>query len=141
MDVRSGHVFQGALEETPWEEYHIQEVEQFYEFIGDPNDEQSIEFRDKAVERRSVRRLNYWVPAAAAYIKYDGKGIYQLQKPMYGNDGAGLLWKGEPGFSKRRFHFWIDRFEWVSEVTALDHDTRIQAAEAAKLMRQIESSA
>lgn len=136
--LRSGHVFRIALEETPWEQYHIPEIDE--EIESDPEDEDNITLRDELLNKRDIRRLNYWAPAAAAWIKYDGKGIYEMNEPMIGDDYDNFEytnWKGK-GFSKERFHYWRERFEWVSKVTALDHDTRRRAAEAVELMKQIE---
>lgn len=83
-----------------------------------------------------VRTLDGWVPAAAQWIKYCGREIY---------DKTGFLgaewpskWSGEAGWSKERWGFWKERFAWIAKVTALDRSTRNTATDMVVLMNQIE---
>lgn len=47
------------------------------------------------------------------------------------------LWQGSPGWSKERWEFSRQRFEWVASVTALDRRTKNIAREAAEEMARI----
>lgn len=133
---RAAWVMRHTLEKTPWEVFHhadIDEREAEY-----PDDEVVREWCDYELEVRDVRVLNTWVPAAAAWIKIDGKGIYEMEGPMIGeSEWNPTNWKGPEGWSKERFAYWRERFEWISKVTALDKATRKDAAVAAGLMKEI----
>jgi hypothetical protein len=133
---RAANVLRDTLERTPWEVHHHPDIEEEEENMEEDEYE---EYRRNELELRDVRTLNATVPAAAAWIKINGKGIYEMDGPMETEyDWDKTNWTGKKGWSKERFHYWRERFEWISKVTALDKATRGEAKTAAELMKQIE---
>ncbi|KAF7541003.1 hypothetical protein G7054_g959 [Neopestalotiopsis clavispora] len=127
-------IIRHTLEKTPWEVYHHPDIEEDEEFRG----EEYPAFRDYELEKRDVRSLNYWVPGAAVWFKLNSNGIYELEGPMaHEHDWSSTNWNGPKGWSKDRFAYWIERFDWISKVTALDRETRQLAVEAAQAMKQV----
>ncbi|KAK2601873.1 hypothetical protein QQS21_004559 [Conoideocrella luteorostrata] len=136
---RAAWVLKHTLEEAPWEVFHHPDIDE--QLDEDPDDEVVLESAKHELETRDVRVLNNWVPAAALWMKINAKGIYEMQGKMSNADEQNWdpsLWKGVRGWSKERFAFWRERFEWISKVTALERSTRNDATEAAKIMRDVE---
>ncbi|KAF7114424.1 hypothetical protein CNMCM5793_008728 [Aspergillus hiratsukae] len=132
-----GWVLRKTLEKAPWEKFHHEDIEQELEDLdNDEDDEEYCELRDRVLEEIDIRTLNGWVPAAAQWIRYCGKEIYQMEGSM-GREFA-TKWAGSEGWSKERWAFWKERFEWISSVTALDRKTRRIAKEMVEQMASIE---
>lgn len=55
-------------------------------------------------------------------------------------DFDATTWTGSRGWSKERFAYWRERFEWISKVTILEKKTKEDAREAAELMKKIEEA-
>lgn len=51
------------------------------------------------------------------------------------------MWKGKPGFCKRRWTLWKKWFEWVHSVEELNIVSKGLARQAKKAMEKIESEA
>jgi Protein of unknown function (DUF3632) len=126
-----------TLEEAPWEQYNYPEIDE-REDEDDPDDEDFLEWKAKELETKDVRTLNGYAPAAAAWIKQLGKVIYEKEGPTGEYDWIKTKWTGDKVWSKARFHFWRERFEWIASVTALDRKTRNEALSVAELMKKIE---
>lgn len=132
----AGRLLQNALETAPWEEYHFPEIEEAEEDMGDEYEE----YRDRELERLcDIRHLNGTIPAVAQWIKIQGRALYEMAGPM--DLEREELWDGPPGWSKERWKFWRQRFEWVASVTALDRRTKNIAREAAEEMARISGDA
>lgn len=139
--AHAGFTFRSTCEFAPWEKVHFPEIEEWYE-EGDDEDEWR-EHRDRELELVSIRILNAKVPAAAQWIKYTCERVYEMKGELFGEydwqeDSLNVKWKGEKGWSKERFRFWRERFEWMTTVTALEHSTKKIARECADSMKQIE---
>ncbi|PVI01373.1 hypothetical protein DM02DRAFT_641888 [Periconia macrospinosa] len=139
--VRSGFVFRSTCEFAPWEKVNFPDIDDFFD-EGD-DEEEWREYRDRELELHSIKILNIKVPAAYHWLKHEGDRIYRLQGPMNGeyewqNEALQVKWTGEQGYSKERFAFWRERFEWMTKVTALEHSTQRLAKECAELMQAIE---
>lgn len=135
---RAAWVFRHTLEKTPWEKFHHSDIDERLEKY--PDDEVVRERCDAELEVRDIRSLNSWVPAAATWIKVIGRGLYEMEGPMGDEyDWVTTNWKGAKGWSKERFAYWRERFEWISKATVLDRSTKNDAKEAAELMKAIES--
>ncbi|KAK2595215.1 hypothetical protein QQS21_007068 [Conoideocrella luteorostrata] len=135
---RAAWVFKETLERAPWEQFHHPDIDEMLE--EDPDDEVVAEDCEYELECRDVRVLEYWVPAAAVWMQIDARGIYKMEGKISEGDEQGwypTTWKGAPGWSKDRFSFWIERFEWISKVTALKRSTRKVAADAAESMKKV----
>ncbi|KAG5981692.1 hypothetical protein E4U55_002673 [Claviceps digitariae] len=135
---RAAWVFKEALERAPWEQFHHPDIDELLE--DDPDDEVVAEECAYELECRDVRVLDYWAPAAAAWMKIDARGIYEMRGKISDSDEEDwdpTLWKGTKGWSKERFAFWLERFEWISKVTALQRSTKQDAADAAESMRKV----
>lgn len=97
------------------------------------------ELFDYEIRSRDIRTLDYWTPAAAVWFKTDARGIWEMEGPLRSEwDWDPSIWKGPKGWSRARFSFWRERFEWIARVTVLRQDTKDDALEAARIMRQIE---
>ncbi|GFF60131.1 hypothetical protein IFM51744_10186 [Aspergillus udagawae] len=134
-----GWVLRKTLEKAPWEKFHHEDIEQELEDLD--NDEDEDEYckqRDLLLEEIDIRSLNGWVPAAAQWIRHCGKEIYEMEGSM-GREFP-TKWTGSEGWSKERWSFWKERFEWISFVTALDRKTRRIAKEMVEEMARIEDS-
>ena len=138
----AGRILRQTLEHTPWEVYHHPDIDD--PPFMDPEDYPA--WREHQLELQDIRSLNAYLPAAAVWIKINGKGIYDMNK-IEGKmedewepnrDPEPRTWRGPLGWSKERFHHWMERFDWISKVTALDTKTRDDAREAAEIMRKIE---
>ncbi|KAH8660004.1 hypothetical protein BX600DRAFT_52951 [Xylariales sp. PMI_506] len=127
-------VIRHTLEQTPWEIYHHPDIEEKEDLFED----EYPEWRDAELEKREIRSLNYWVPGAAAWFKIHAGGIYRLEGPMaHDRPGKTTNWKGPSGWSKERFAYWIERFEWIATVTALEKETKLLAKDAAEIMEKV----
>jgi hypothetical protein len=87
--------------------------------------------------------LNAKIPAAAKWLKHVGERLYQMQGEMameheWQNEKLNVKWTGPKGYSKERFAFWRERFEWMTRVTALEKETQKMARECAERMKEIE---
>ncbi|PYI04438.1 hypothetical protein BO78DRAFT_471299 [Aspergillus sclerotiicarbonarius CBS 121057] len=111
-----------TLESTPWEKYHHPRIEAYLEHCED--DDSYNEARDEELEILDIRTLNGFVPAAAVWIEYCGKEIYEKEGSLGQEYPAYDKWTGPKGWSKERWALWKGRFEWISTVTALDRKTR-----------------
>ncbi|KAH9883822.1 hypothetical protein F4778DRAFT_788191 [Xylariomycetidae sp. FL2044] len=133
-------IIRRTLEKTPWEVYHHTDLDEEQDFYK----EEWPAHRDYWLETREIRTLNYWVPGTAVWFKFNSKGIYDLEGPMeheYDWNTVDCNWKGPKGWSKERFAYWVERFDWISKVTALELETRQLARESAQAMRQVMSAA
>ncbi|KAJ5581519.1 hypothetical protein N7535_000139 [Penicillium sp. DV-2018c] len=84
--------------------------------------------------------LEPWVPAAVAWISILGKEIYEWNEEFDGALGrGGPLWRGKYGFSKERWQFWRERFEYLSSTELVSGDElKKSASEAVLIMQRIE---
>ncbi|KAI1846246.1 hypothetical protein JX266_007771 [Neoarthrinium moseri] len=131
-------VIRRTLEKTPWEVFHHPDIDEEEDFMEDA----FLDYRDYELEQRDVRSLNYWVPGAAAWFKLNSKVIYGMEGPMsHEHDWDETNWKGTKGWSKKRFAYWIERFEWISKVTALEKSTKQLAQECADVMKRVQGNA
>lgn len=86
-----------------------------------------------------MKTLDATVPAAAAWIRINAKGVYEMEGEMNGEYAYNPTnWKGKVGWSKERFRFWRDRFEAISGFKGIEGRTRRDAREAAEIMRKID---
>ncbi|RHZ57496.1 DUF3632 domain-containing protein [Aspergillus thermomutatus] len=132
-----GWVLRKTLEKAPWEKFHHEDIEQELEDLdNDDDDDEYCEQRDRLLEEIDIRTLNGWVPAAAQWIRHCGKEIYEMEGSM-GREFP-TKWTGSEGWSKERWAFWKERFQWISSVTALDRKTRRVAKEMVEEMASIE---
>ncbi|GAB0137779.1 hypothetical protein EsDP_00006032 [Epichloe bromicola] len=135
---RAAWTFKETLERAPWEQFHHSDIDE--QLDDDPDDEVVAAECAYELECRDVRVLEYWVPAAAAWVKYNARGIYEMEGKMSRadeEDWEPTTWKGKKGWSKERFAYWTERFEWISKVTALKRETRKEAANAAETMKKV----
>ncbi|KAE8312646.1 hypothetical protein BDV41DRAFT_588900 [Aspergillus transmontanensis] len=94
--------------------------------------------RDEELEVIDIRTLDGFVPAAAVWIEYCGKEIHDKGGYIDQEIPAWDKWTGLVGWSKERWAFWKERFEWISTVTALDRQTRKIATKLVEPMTRIE---
>lgn len=135
MTEAADWIIRHALEKTPWEVYHHPDIEEQEDFMG----EDYPAWCDYELEKREIRSLDYWVPGAAVWFEFNAKGIYGLEGPMaHEHDWNPTNWKGPKGWSKGRYSYWVERFEWISKVTALKKETKQLANKAAMAMRRVE---
>ncbi|KAG5917190.1 hypothetical protein E4U42_007358 [Claviceps africana] len=135
---RAAWVFKETLERAPWEQFHHPDIDE--ELDEDPDDEVVAENCAYELECRDVRVLEYWAPAAAVWMKIDARGIYEMEGKISEADEQDwnpTTWKGPKGWSKERFAYWMERFEWISKVTVLKRSTRKDAADAAECMKEV----
>lgn len=135
---RAAWLFKEALERAPWEQFHHPDIDE--QLDEDPDDEVVAEECAYELECRDVRVLEYWAPAAAVWMKIDARGIYEMEGKISEADEEDwdpTMWKGQKGWSKERFAYWIERFEWISKVTVLSRSTRKEAADAAESMENV----
>ncbi|RAQ57653.1 spherulin-1B precursor [Aspergillus flavus] len=71
-------------------------------------------------------------------IEYCGKEIHDKGGYIDQEIPAWDKWTGPAGWSKERWGFWKERFEWISTVTALDRQTRKIATKPVEQMTSIE---
>ncbi|KAG6314869.1 hypothetical protein E4U22_008365 [Claviceps purpurea] len=136
--TRAAWLFKESLERAPWEQFHHPDLDE--QLDDDPDDEVVAEECAYELECRDVRVLEYWAPAAAAWMKIDAQGIYEMEGKISEADEEGwdpVTWTGPKGWSKERFAYWRERFEWISKVTVLQRSTRKDAAEAAEAMKSV----
>jgi Protein of unknown function (DUF3632) len=134
---RAGAVMRNTLEKAPWETYHHPDLEN----EEDPDWDEYPAWRAHEFELRDIKTLNGTVPAAAVWIKINGKGLYEMEGKMNDEyDFDATTWTGSRGWSKERFAYWRERFEWISKVTILEKKTKEDAREAAELMKKIEEA-
>ncbi|KAB8251390.1 hypothetical protein BDV35DRAFT_399522 [Aspergillus flavus] len=110
-------VLRKTLESAPWEKFHHPSIEAYIEEAEE--DWWYNKLCDEELEVIDIRTLNGFVPAAAVWIEY-------------------YKWTGPAGWSKERWAFWKERFEWISTVTALDRQTRKIATKPVEQMTSIE---
>lgn len=136
---RASWVLRKTLEKAPWEEFHQADIEYYIEdFDTDSEDEEYCSRRDEMLEEIDIRTLDGWVPAAAQWIIYCGKEIYDKEESWGGEWRIKTKWIGKEGWSKERWAFWKQRFQWVGTVTALNRSTRKLAKEMVGRMNMIE---
>jgi len=132
---RSAFIMRHTLEKTPWEFPP--------EITADPEDFQYQTKFEYEMELHNVRKLDIWVPATAAWIRINPRGLYQMaveERPMYTErDWIPTNWKGKKGWSKERWAFWIERFEAIGGIPELEEKSRELAREAASSMRRVEA--
>jgi hypothetical protein len=113
-------------------------------------DYEAIELlRDTLEVRAPPSVIDALLPSAAMFIKYAGRQIYWDQlyssrKWKVRKDGRPEFWAGElytglEGFCKRRWYFWKQGFEEVSDRADLEETTRKLGRETAHLMDAIEN--
>ncbi|CZT25110.1 uncharacterized protein RCC_10839 [Ramularia collo-cygni] len=135
---RSAWVIKEALEKTPWEQTSHADLEEMLE--DDPDDEVVAEEVAYEYEIRKITVLEYWIPAAAAWMKNDSRGIYEMEGKISIADDEGWYpsnWTGRRGWSKDRFAFWKDRFRTISDIEELSESTRREAVDAAECMEAV----
>ncbi|MCJ1474494.1 hypothetical protein MMC13_003152 [Lambiella insularis] len=97
------------------------------------------------VRGQSSKLLSMDTCAAANWILYAGKAIYQTKNSMVSshwsieNAKETALWKGEPGFSRQRWAFWKERFHAVEETAEATEEAQTMARKAVKAMNVIEA--
>lgn len=69
-----------------------------------------------------IKALDGWVPAAHQWIKYCAYELY-VQDGDMGSEWPSK-WKGKKGWSKERWAFWKQRFQWVTTLSPLKDSTR-----------------
>ncbi|KAH3939849.1 hypothetical protein HBI24_226770 [Parastagonospora nodorum] len=141
---RAGFTFRSTCEFAPWERTHFPEIEEWYDPDDDPADFDWPARRDLELERVNIKMLNAKIPAAAQWLQHVGRRLYDMQGNMTGEHDwqTAVLnpkWTGAKGYSKERFVFWRERFEWMTKVTALEKETQKLAQECADKMKEIEN--
>jgi hypothetical protein len=129
MRHKSALAIKKPLEKTPWDsEEDPDKIEEY-----PPR-------RAHQLELRKIETLNSTVPAAAVWFTINGKGLYEFECDEVGNEAPWnqTNWKGPKGWSKERFAYWRERFEWISNVSELDVETREAAKEAVEAMKKVE---
>jgi hypothetical protein len=123
---RAAAIMRDTLEKAPWETHHHPDLEN----EEDPDWDEYPVWRAHEFELRDIKTLNGTVPAAAVWIKVNGKGLYEMEGKM---DGEYVFdtttWTGSKGWSKERFAYWREGFEWISQVTILGKKTKEDARE------------
>ncbi|KAI9721982.1 MAG: hypothetical protein M1812_001940 [Candelaria pacifica] len=115
--------------------------------------------RDALEDTDEVYNLDAFIPAAATWIFYYGRGIFHNQtqwdygdiSPQGNPAAAGALYRTEghethascgpappKGFSPQRWTFWKDRFKWAKDNEGLQGVTRKFAGDAYHEMEKIE---
>ncbi|RAK77414.1 DUF3632 domain-containing protein [Aspergillus fijiensis CBS 313.89] len=131
-------VLRRTLEHAPFEKFHHPHIENIIQDCDEDEEDFYNMKRDEALEIIDVRALNGFVPAAAVWLEYCGKEIYEKQGSLGREIRAYDKWQGSEGWSKERWAFWKERFIWISTVTALDRKTRRIAKDVVVLMGRIE---
>jgi hypothetical protein len=137
---RAGFTFRSTCEFAPWEKVHFPEIEEYY----DPEDEEEWPaIRDRELELTCIQILNAKIPAAAQWTKHVGQRVYEMEggaerKYDWQKEAFNVKWTGPKSFSKERFVFWRERFEWMTTITALEKSTQRIARECADHMKEIE---
>lgn len=142
---RAGFVLRSTCEFAPWERVHFPEIEEYYDPPEDgdeENDEWWQTHRDVELERSSIKILDIKVPLAAEWLRVVGPRLYHMEGRLEGEwdwqtDVLNVKWKGEKGWSKERWVFWKERFEWMTKVTALEKWTQRTAGDCADMMGKI----
>ena len=140
---RAGYTLRSTCELAPWEKVHFPMIEELYDEDDSDNEEDWPKIRDEKLELHSIRTLNAKVPAAAQWIKMTGQRLYEMEGDLSGeydwqDEELNSKWTGGKGYSKERFAFWRERFEWITTVTALEKSTQRIARECAERMKEIE---
>ncbi|KAK6811556.1 hypothetical protein RU639_012684 [Aspergillus parasiticus] len=129
-------VLRKTLESAPWEKSYHTRIEADIEEVEE--DWLYNKLRDEELEVIDIRTLDGFVPAAAVWIEYCGKEIQDKGGYIDQEIPAWDKWTGPAGWSKERWAFWKERFEWISTVTALDRQTRKIAPKLVEQMTRIE---
>jgi len=96
------------------------------------------------VEGQSPQLLNTDICASAQWLLYAGKPIYQTNNShvskhwMIEKSQKTALWKGEPGFSRKRWAFWKERLLHVEQLKSVSEETKMIVRKAVKAMNAIE---
>ncbi|MCJ1475104.1 hypothetical protein MMC13_003764 [Lambiella insularis] len=97
---------------------------------------------DEQIQRAhsSVWFLNLWIPLAANLITISGDALYRKegQIKLWVKGNGRTKWKGREGFSKERWMFWKECFQWVSMLTEVRDLTRALATRAEEAMDEVE---
>lgn len=103
--------------------------------------ETTLETRARDLARNAVVAANQSLQtdtiAATQWILYAGFELMHLENDLFGDAWTnGLskkteLWDGEPGFSRKRWRFWAERFG----ESAIDGEARVVVGEAAHMIR------
>jgi hypothetical protein len=72
---RAAAIMRDTLEKAPWETYHHPDLEN----EEDPDWDEYPVWRAHEIELRDIKTLNGTVPAAAVWIKVNGKGLYEMK--------------------------------------------------------------
>jgi hypothetical protein len=106
--------------------------------------EYDMEKRDFFQKLTSIQLYEALVPAAAVWVFALRGTLYEKEmrphkggkNPHYGYGGP--LYKGESGFNKERWRFWLERFVVISQMENLSEEVRKIAKEASDVMNQSE---
>ncbi|KAF5313856.1 hypothetical protein D9619_013057 [Psilocybe cf. subviscida] len=102
--------------------------------------EMQLEPRSTAYDKRG-ELLDEAVPNAAVWIQFAGAKIYEMSVAEEMRDttaGKGGSWKGQPGFSKKRWDSWKRKFEQLSGDIITKQETRDAAAKAKDIMDELQ---
>ena len=94
------------------------------------------------VEDQSPQLLNTDACAAAQWILYAGKAIYQTKNSDMSSWNIGEktdLWKGGPGFNRQRWALWKERLHRVEQLKASSEETKALVRKATNAMDAIET--
>jgi hypothetical protein len=137
---RAGFVMRSTCEFAPWEKVHFSDIEEYYELVDEADWPAT---RDRELENVNIRILNDKIPYAAQWIRLVGDRMYRMEGKLenehdWQNEALNCKWTAPKGWSKQRFSFWRERFEWMTTITALEKSTQKVANECADIMRNIE---
>lgn len=97
-------------------------------------------------EERLDKELDWNIPAAATWIIYAGRFIYDGATKEQGRSSEThqldlrYLRRFKKQFSKERWDFWMETFEWVKENGNLKQETRNRAKDALERIIHIEGT-
>ena len=119
---------------------NILEIKFWEDYNPDDYADECEEVQAHKRELHDIKALDALVPAAGVWFIVDAQAVYDLEANQMGPDGEFWKsdWQGEAGFSKERFAYWRDRFEWISGVDVLAEQTRTVAKEVVVAMENIE---
>lgn len=137
---RAGFPMRSTCEFAPWEKVNFPDIEEWYGFV---DEEEWPAFRDRELEIMKINILNHKIRIAAQWIWLTGRRMYEMEGKLEGEydwqiDALNCKWTGSKGWSKERFTFWRERFEWMTTITALEKSTKRIAKECADRMKEIE---
>jgi len=137
---RAGFTLRSTCEFAPWEKVHFPDIEEWYD---EEDEEDWPATRDRELELVNIKILNAKIPAAAQWIQITGQRLYEMEGKLEGehdwqDEALNSKWKGGKGWSKERFVFWRERFEWMTTITALEKSTQRIARDCAERMKKIE---